>query len=33
MKKMDAGIVHAGPPFDVQEFVKRISGTSMPREP
>jgi len=26
MKKMRVGVVHAGPPFDVQEFVKQIGA-------
>jgi hypothetical protein len=26
MKKMQAGIVHDGPPFEVDEFVKRIGA-------
>jgi len=29
MKKMEVGVVHHGPPFDLQEFVKQIgAGTS-----
>lgn len=26
MKKMEVGVVHHGPPFDVQEFVKQIGA-------
>jgi hypothetical protein len=26
MKKMEVGVVHQGPPFDVQEFVRQIGA-------
>jgi hypothetical protein len=26
MKKMEVGVVHAGPPFDVAEFLKQIGA-------